>query len=85
MKNKKGQSFGISIMSLIFLVIIGFMCVNFFFNEISTARTNLSCASPELISDGSKLLCLIVDLTIPYWIWIILVVGISFVLVRANL
>lgn len=84
MKNKKAQSLGISMMSLIFFVIIGFMCINFFFNEISTARTSLNCASPNTISDGTKLLCLVVDLTIPYWIWIILVVGIGFILIRMN-
>lgn len=83
--NKLGQSMGLSIMGLIFFIIIGLVCVNFFFDEITTSRADLNCASADDITDGSKLLCLIVDLTIPYWIWIILSVGIGFVLVRSNL
>lgn len=76
---------GLSIMGLIIFMIIGFMCINFFFNEVDTARANLSCASPNSISDATKLLCLVVDITIPYWIWIILAVGIGLLLVRINL
>lgn len=83
--NKRGQSMGIAIMGLIFFVIIGLSCVNFFFNEVDTARSELNCASTADISDGSKLLCLIVDITIPYWIWIVLSVAIMFVLVKVNL
>lgn len=83
--NKKGQSMGLSIMGLIFFIIIGLASINFFFDEVDTARAELSCASPGSISDGSKLLCLIVDLSIPYWIWIIISVGVGFVLVRLSL
>ena len=83
--NKKGQSMGLSIMSALFVIIIGFACINFFFNEVDTARGLLSCSSPATISDATKLLCLVVDLTIPYWIWVILAVGISFILVRMLL
>lgn len=85
MKNKKGQSTGLAIMGLIFFIIIGLASVNFFFNEIDTARAELSCANASNISDGSKLLCLIIDLTLPYWIWIILSVAIGFVLVKVAL
>lgn len=76
---------GLAIMGLMFFVIIGLTTVNFFFNEVDTARSELNCASPNDISDGNKLLCLIVDLSIPYWIWIIISVGVGFVLVKLNL
>jgi hypothetical protein len=83
--NKKAQSLALSIMSVIMFIIIAFACINFFFNEVDTARASLSCASPASISDATKLLCLVVDLTIPYWIWIILAVAIGFVMVRLKL
>jgi len=85
MINKKAQSMGLAIMGTIIFIIIGFMCINFLFNEVDTARSELSCASPDDISDASKLLCLIVDITIPYWIWIILTIGLGFILVRLTL
>lgn len=85
MKSKRGQSMGLAIMGLIFFVIIGLTCVNFFFNEIDTARAALSCASPDDISDGTKITCLIVDIVLPYWIWIIISVGVGFVLVKLAL
>jgi hypothetical protein len=83
--NKKAQSTGLAIMGLIFFAIIGLTCVNFFFDGVTTARTELNCDNANDITDGSKLLCLVVDLSIPYWIWIILSVAIGFVLVKVNL
>lgn len=85
MKNKKAQSTGLAIMGTIFVIIIGFTALNFLFNEVDTARANLDCSSPESISDGSKLLCLVIDITIPYWIWIILSIGIGLILARLVL
>ena len=85
MVNKKAQSTGLAIMGMIFFIIIGFTMINFFFNEVDTARAALSCSSPSTISDGTKLLCLIVDISIPYWIWIVIGVGISFLLARLLL
>lgn len=85
MKNKRAQSMGLAIMGLIFFVIIGLTCVNFFFNEIDTARAELNCANAVDITDGTKLLCLVVDISIPYFIWIILSVAIGFVLVKLAL
>jgi hypothetical protein len=80
--NKKAQSVGLAIMGIIFVIIMGFAMINFLFNEVDLARAGLSCASPNSISDGSKLLCLIVDLTIPYWIWIVLSIGVGLILAR---
>jgi len=83
--NNKAQSTGLAIMGLIFFVIIGLISINFFFDEVTTARGELNCANADDITDGTKLVCLIVGISIPYWIWIILSVGIGFILVKVNL
>jgi len=85
MNSKRAQSMGIAIIGLIVFFIIGLMCINFLFNEVDTARTGLNCANATAISDGTKLTCLVTDLAISYWIWIIVAVALGFVLVRINL
>jgi len=85
MVNTKAQSTGLAILGFIFVIIIGFMSINFLFNEVDTARAALSCSSPASISDGMKLLCLTVDAVIPYWIWIILSVAVGLILARVLL
>jgi len=79
--NKKAST-GLAIVSVISFLIIGFMMVNFVFNDVDTARGLLSCSSVETISDGTKLVCLMVDLVAPYWIWIILAGGIGYLIAR---
>jgi len=68
--NNRGQ-LGMGIMAMIILVVLGLMMTNFIMDEVNTARAALTCASPDSISDGTKLLCLVFDITIPYWIIII--------------
>jgi len=85
MRNKKAQSTGLTIIGTITFIIVGFVCVNLLFNEVDTARSSLGCSSPDTISSATKLLCLVVDLTIPYWIWIIMAAGIGFILMRMLL
>jgi len=80
--NKKAQSLGLTIMSVIFILIIGFTALNFLLPEVTDARNNLNCSSAATISDGTKLLCLVFDLTIPYYIWILLGVVIGSVAMR---
>lgn len=70
--NNKAQTLGITIMTAIFLFIVGMMCINFIMPEVSTARIDLNCASADIISDGTKLMCLALDTTVIYWIWGIL-------------
>lgn len=66
--NKKGQTIGLIIISLVFIVVIGLMSTNFLMDEVTNARTNLTCSNADAISDGTKLLCLVIDVTIIYWI-----------------
>jgi hypothetical protein len=85
LKNKKGQTLGITIISTIFVFIVGFMCINFLFDEISNARVNLDCSSAATISDGTKLLYLVVDTAIPYWIFLIFSITIGAIAARMYL
>jgi len=71
MRNKRGQTLGISIITTIIILIVGLMCINFLTPEIDTARADLNCSDASSISDGTKLLCLAVNITVIYWILII--------------
>ena len=82
MINKKGQSLGLGILSFMFIVLAGFLCINFLNTEITNGIDNLDCSNTAGISDGTKLLCLGEYLILPYWIWIIIAVGISAITVR---
>ena len=85
MINKKAQSLGLSIMSALAVILVGFMFVNFLMPEVSVARVNLDCSNATGIEDGNKLLCLAADIIIPYWIWIILAVAIGAITARFML
>ena len=74
--NKKAQSsgiptFSIALMIAFFLFLIGMANINFIKDEVTNARSDLMCATDD-INDGAKILCLIVDATVPYFIIIIL-------------
>ena len=76
MDKKAGIGFGILASLAIF--IIGFMMLNFLLPEVSTLRVELNCDSPDTIHDGNKLLCLaLVDATVPYFILLILSIGLG--------
>ena len=67
------------------LIIIGFMCINFVKDEVTRTRGDLNCSDASNISDATKLLCLVVDTTVPYWIWIILSIAIGGITGRMTL
>ena len=75
--NNKGQTMGIAIIIAITIFIVGMLSVNFLKPEITRARGSdyLDCANtadfPDGISDGTKMVCLVVDLVVPYFIVII--------------
>lgn len=77
--NKKGE-IGFAVVTFIFFFLIGMVVVNLIKPEVTTARNaaNLDCANAS-ISDGNKLTCLAVDLTIPYFIVLICSVGLSLI------
>ena len=69
--NNKGQTLGISIVVSIVILIIGLMVINFLTPEIDRTRSELNCSDASNISDGTKLLCLAVDIVVIYWVIII--------------
>ena len=77
MKNKRAQTLGLAIIIAITLFIVGMLSINYIKPVVTIARdaTHLDCANtadfPAGISDGTKLLCLTVDLVIPYFIILI--------------
>ena len=80
--NRKGQTFGIAIMTAIFVFIIGMLCINFLFDDITIARDSLSCSDADNISDGTKLLCLGIDIIVPYFIILIISLSIGLIIER---
>ncbi|MFP4457166.1 MAG: hypothetical protein ACLFPS_05845 [Clostridia bacterium] len=79
--NKKGL-LGVTILTTIAILIVGLVTVNFLFSEVDTFRAGLNCASPDSISDGTKILCLVGDITIPYYIYIIFALALGGILIR---
>lgn len=69
--NNRGQTLGIGIATGLFVLVVGLLIVNFLMPEITNARVNLGCTDVDNISDGTKLLCLMIDATVPYWIVLI--------------
>jgi len=84
-QHKKAQSLGLGIMSAIMIFIIGIMIVNFLMPEITTFRAELNCANADSISDATKLLCLVGDSVVPYWIILIFSITIGAIISRLNL
>lgn len=83
-KSKKAN-LGIAIVTSIFIFIVGFAVLNLLMPEVNDFRVNMNCADAENISDGTKVLCLIVGTTIPYWILLILSLSIGGVVSRLTL
>jgi len=64
--NKKASAiFGITIG--IFIYIMGVLLIPFVIDDVDTARISFDCTNSS-ISDGTKLNCLMTDITIPYFI-----------------
>ena len=80
--NNRGQTMGLAILSFLGVLIVGLMFVNFLMPEVTTFRTDMSCASPDNISDGVKLVCLVGDTVVIYWIWAILSLSLGGIISR---
>ena len=73
--NNNGQSVMLAILFGVIIFIIGIMFINFLMTDVTTAKSELSCSDEANISDGTKLTCLIVGGTIPYFI--VAIVGVT--------
>ena len=69
--NKKANIMGVVIMAFL-LFSVGFIVANFLKSPIDDARVSLDCSNSASISDGSKLMCLGVDMTMIYFIMLVL-------------
>ena len=68
--NKFAQlGIGFAIVCAIMIFIVGILNVNFIKDEITRARGDAVCSAPD--SDGTKLLCLTLDIVLPYFIIIV--------------
>ncbi|KKN08064.1 hypothetical protein LCGC14_1060630 [marine sediment metagenome] len=70
--NKKGQA-GMVIIIAIMIFIIGMSAVNLLKPDVTSLRsvTGLNCVNSSAISDGTKMTCLMIDVTIP---WVIITI-----------
>lgn len=82
--NKRG-SLGLAIMSAFFIFIIGFATINLIIPEVTNFRINMDCSNSANISNATKMLCLVADVSIPYWILIILSITIGGIIARFAL
>ena len=64
--NKKGEA-GLAIVAAIMIFIVGMVSINLLKPDITTVRgaTGMNCTNVSAISDGTKLACLAIDVTIP--------------------
>lgn len=71
--NKRGGIFW-GVIAAIMIFMCGMVFLNILMPDVTIARNsdNLDCANAAGISDGNKVACLIVGLTIPYYIIILL-------------
>lgn len=66
-QSKKANMYSIILMAFM-LFTIGMIVVNFLKAPIDDARTDLNCANSGSITDGTKLMCLNIDITLVYFI-----------------
>ena len=79
--NKKA-GIGLSILGMLGILLIGFMLTNFLMGEVTSFRTSMNCADADNIHDGNKILCLIGDIAVPYWIYLVLALGLGAIIAK---
>lgn len=67
--NKKGNLYAAIMVSLLILL-VGLTVTNFIKPEVTNARSLIDCTSPA--TDGTKFMCLNIDVVVPYFIVIVL-------------
>jgi len=82
--NKKA-GIGLAVLSAIGIFIVGFMFINFLMPEITQFRTNMSCSDVNNIYNGTKILCLITDAVVPYYILLVVSIGLGAITSRLVL
>ena len=67
--NKQANVYSAVMIGLI-IFMVGMIVVNFIEPNVTQTRTDLSCSAAG-ISDGTKLMCLMADTAVPYYIVLI--------------
>ena len=80
--NKKGNLF-FGVFVGLFLFAMGVLFIPFLTDDITTSRDALSCSSAD-ISDGTKLMCLSIDIVVPYLIWFFCSLAIAYFIGRKT-
>jgi len=72
--NKKANIYMVALLAFL-LFTTGFIVANFLKSPIDDARTDLNCGDASAITDGTKFLCLNIDMALIYFIILILSVS----------
>lgn len=72
-------------MGAIFVLLIILASVNFVIDEVVRTTGDLNCDSASTISDGTKFMCLVVDSTVPYWVYLAIAVPILIIIGRSAI
>ena len=71
LEDKRGSTYSV-IMIALMLFMVGFVVANFLKSPMDDARADLKCSDAANISDGTKWMCLAVDMTMVYFIILII-------------
>ena len=67
---KKGNVYMV-VMTALIIFMVGMTMINFIKPEVTPAYSSISCGSTPA-TDGTKVLCLVVDTALPYFILLVL-------------
>jgi hypothetical protein len=76
--NKRGAAF-LGIITAIIIFMAGALMIEHYKDTITSTRTTLDCSNYTGISDGTKLVCLEIDLLLPYFILTLLSIAGGFI------
>ena len=76
--NKKGNLF-LGFALCIFLWAMGILFLPFITEGITDARVLIECSNSSGITDGTKLMCLNLDIIVPYFIWFVASVALGYI------
>ena len=79
--NKKGAGMFLVVIIAVMVFFAGMLIMNFIKPVVDDTRTNLDCTN-QSISDGAKLSCIGVDVSIPYFILVIVSVSVGIITAR---
>jgi small-conductance mechanosensitive channel len=77
MNRKAGLFLGAIVAIMVFMA--GTLFVEFIKDDVTQTRTDLSCATPSSITDGTKVLCLVIGGAVPYYIIAFLSIAAGFI------